>query len=150
MCFCISFAFSPEPFPVDTCSCRSALTCRAAPVGAGLLAEDFANGSLNPSLFPSCPSLRPLLPFAPLVEVVMAEAHQAVGFQFSVTQEGVDVRLSHQALTEIYLSGVRSWRKRLVRLKVPPPFTLACIWCFLFIVQFFQKYCARMKKKLTC
>ncbi|XP_075890507.1 carnitine O-palmitoyltransferase 1, liver isoform-like isoform X2 [Nelusetta ayraudi] len=47
----------------------------------------------------------------------MAEAHQAVGFQFSVTQEGVDVRLSHQALTEIYLSGVRSWRKRLVRLK---------------------------------
>lgn len=51
----------------------------------------------------------------------MAEAHQAVAFQFTVTREGVDVRLSHQALTEIYLSGVRSWKKRFVRLKVPPP-----------------------------
>lgn len=49
----------------------------------------------------------------------MAEAHQAVAFQFTVTQEGVDVRLSHQALTEIYLSGVRSWKKRFIRLKVP-------------------------------
>uniref|UniRef100_A0A671YAK7 carnitine O-palmitoyltransferase n=1 Tax=Sparus aurata TaxID=8175 RepID=A0A671YAK7_SPAAU len=47
----------------------------------------------------------------------MAEAHQAVAFQFTVTPEGIDVRLSHQALTEIYLSGVRSWKKRLIRLK---------------------------------
>lgn len=47
----------------------------------------------------------------------MAEAHQAVAFQFTVTSEGVDLQLSHQALTEIYLSGVRSWKKRIIRLK---------------------------------
>uniref|UniRef100_A0A673AX53 carnitine O-palmitoyltransferase n=1 Tax=Sphaeramia orbicularis TaxID=375764 RepID=A0A673AX53_9TELE len=47
----------------------------------------------------------------------MAEAHQAVAFQFTVTPEGIDLQLSHQALTEIYLSGVRSWKKRIVRLK---------------------------------
>ncbi|XP_053720643.1 carnitine O-palmitoyltransferase 1, liver isoform-like isoform X1 [Synchiropus splendidus] len=47
----------------------------------------------------------------------MAEAHQAVAFQFTVTPDGIDLRLSHQALTEIYLSGVRSWKKRIVRLK---------------------------------
>lgn len=48
----------------------------------------------------------------------MAEAHQAVAFQFTVTPEGIDLQLSHQALTEIYLSGVRSWKKRIIRLKV--------------------------------
>uniref|UniRef100_A0A667XSP8 Carnitine palmitoyltransferase 1C n=1 Tax=Myripristis murdjan TaxID=586833 RepID=A0A667XSP8_9TELE len=47
----------------------------------------------------------------------MAEAHQAVAFQFTVTPEGIDLQLSHQALTEIYLSGLRSWKKRLIRLK---------------------------------
>lgn len=57
----------------------------------------------------------------------MAEAHQAVAFQFTVTPEGIDVRLSHQALTEIYLSGVRSWKKRLIRLKVAPLYTLLCM-----------------------
>ncbi|XP_042363360.1 LOW QUALITY PROTEIN: carnitine O-palmitoyltransferase 1, liver isoform-like [Plectropomus leopardus] len=48
----------------------------------------------------------------------MAEAHQAVAFQFTVTPEGIDVQqLSHQALTEIYLSGVRSWKKRIIGIK---------------------------------
>uniref|UniRef100_H2LR59 Uncharacterized protein n=1 Tax=Oryzias latipes TaxID=8090 RepID=H2LR59_ORYLA len=47
----------------------------------------------------------------------MAEAHQAVAFQFTVTPEGIDLRLSHQALSEIYLSGVRSWKKRIIRIK---------------------------------
>ncbi|XP_057683091.1 carnitine O-palmitoyltransferase 1, liver isoform-like isoform X2 [Corythoichthys intestinalis] len=47
----------------------------------------------------------------------MAEAHQAVAFQFTVTPEGIDLQLSHQALTEIYRSGVRSWKKRIIRLK---------------------------------
>ncbi|XP_039644544.1 carnitine O-palmitoyltransferase 1, liver isoform-like isoform X1 [Perca fluviatilis] len=47
----------------------------------------------------------------------MAEAHQAVAFQFTVTREGIDLQLSHQALTEIYLSGVRSWKKRIIGLK---------------------------------
>uniref|UniRef100_A0A3Q0SIJ1 Uncharacterized protein n=1 Tax=Amphilophus citrinellus TaxID=61819 RepID=A0A3Q0SIJ1_AMPCI len=47
----------------------------------------------------------------------MAEAHQAVAFQFTVTPDGIDLQLSHQALTEIYLSGVRSWKKRIIRVK---------------------------------
>ncbi|XP_077595535.1 carnitine O-palmitoyltransferase 1, liver isoform isoform X1 [Stigmatopora nigra] len=47
----------------------------------------------------------------------MAEAHQAVAFQFTVTPEGIEYHLSHQALTEIYRSGIRSWKKRVIRLK---------------------------------
>ncbi|CAL8285078.1 unnamed protein product [Merluccius merluccius] len=47
----------------------------------------------------------------------MAEAHQAVAFQFTVTPEGIDLQLSHQALSQIYLSGLRSWKKRFIRLK---------------------------------
>ncbi|XP_074832845.1 carnitine O-palmitoyltransferase 1, muscle isoform isoform X2 [Carettochelys insculpta] len=47
----------------------------------------------------------------------MAEAHQAVAFQFTVTPEGFDLRLSREALKQIYLSGVASWKKRFVRIK---------------------------------
>ncbi|XP_068610502.1 carnitine O-palmitoyltransferase 1, liver isoform-like [Brachionichthys hirsutus] len=47
----------------------------------------------------------------------MAEARQAVAFQFGVTPGGPGVQLSHQAFTEIYLSAVRSWKKRIVRFK---------------------------------
>ncbi|XP_023681837.1 carnitine O-palmitoyltransferase 1, liver isoform-like isoform X1 [Paramormyrops kingsleyae] len=47
----------------------------------------------------------------------MAEAHQAVAFQFTVTPEGINLQLSYQALTQIYLSGLRSWKKRLIRVK---------------------------------
>lgn len=47
----------------------------------------------------------------------MAEAHQAVAFQFSVTPDGVDFRLSREALKHIYLSGINSWKKRLIRIK---------------------------------
>uniref|UniRef100_A0A4W5Q0A2 carnitine O-palmitoyltransferase n=1 Tax=Hucho hucho TaxID=62062 RepID=A0A4W5Q0A2_9TELE len=43
----------------------------------------------------------------------MAEAHQAVAFQFTITPEGIDLRLSYQALSQIYLSGLRSWKKRI-------------------------------------
>jgi hypothetical protein len=48
----------------------------------------------------------------------MAEAHQAVAFQFTVTPDGVDFRLSREALKHIYLSGINSWKKRLIRIKV--------------------------------
>lgn len=48
----------------------------------------------------------------------MAEAHQAVAFQFTITPEGIDLQLSHQALRQVYLSGLRSWKKRVTRLKV--------------------------------
>ncbi|KAM8820196.1 carnitine O-palmitoyltransferase 1, muscle isoform [Eudromia elegans] len=44
----------------------------------------------------------------------MAEAHQAVAFQFTVTPEGFDFRLSREALRQLYLSGVYAWKKRLV------------------------------------
>ncbi|CAM5086525.1 unnamed protein product [Eretmochelys imbricata] len=47
----------------------------------------------------------------------MAEAHQAVAFQFTVTPEGVDVRLSREALKQIYLSGVAAWKKRFARIR---------------------------------
>ncbi|XP_069461399.1 carnitine O-palmitoyltransferase 1, liver isoform-like isoform X2 [Ambystoma mexicanum] len=47
----------------------------------------------------------------------MAEAHQAVAFQFTVTPEGIDLQLSHGVLKQIYLSGLRSWKKKLARLK---------------------------------
>uniref|UniRef100_A0A8C1HBW5 carnitine O-palmitoyltransferase n=1 Tax=Cyprinus carpio carpio TaxID=630221 RepID=A0A8C1HBW5_CYPCA len=48
----------------------------------------------------------------------MAEAHQAVAFQFTITPEGIDLHLSYQALSQIYLSGLRSWKKRISRIKV--------------------------------
>lgn len=48
----------------------------------------------------------------------MAEAHQAVGFQFTVTPEGVEFQLSREALRQIYLSGISSWKKRFACLKV--------------------------------
>ncbi|XP_061420520.1 carnitine O-palmitoyltransferase 1, liver isoform [Lethenteron reissneri] len=47
----------------------------------------------------------------------MAEAHQAVAFQFTVTPEGIDLRLSHEALNQVFKSGMRSWKKRALRLK---------------------------------
>uniref|UniRef100_A0AAX7TW15 carnitine O-palmitoyltransferase n=1 Tax=Astatotilapia calliptera TaxID=8154 RepID=A0AAX7TW15_ASTCA len=47
----------------------------------------------------------------------MAEAHQAVAFQFTITPEGIDLQLSYQALNQIYLSGVRSWKKRVSRVR---------------------------------
>uniref|UniRef100_A0AAQ4P2Z6 carnitine O-palmitoyltransferase n=1 Tax=Gasterosteus aculeatus aculeatus TaxID=481459 RepID=A0AAQ4P2Z6_GASAC len=48
----------------------------------------------------------------------MAEAHQAVAFQFTVSPDGIDLQLSHEALRQIYLSGLHSWKKRFIRFKV--------------------------------
>ncbi|KAK3570590.1 hypothetical protein QTP86_023651 [Hemibagrus guttatus] len=48
------------------------------------------------------------------VETRKWEAHQAVAFQFTVTPEGIDLRLSREALKHIYLAGVTSWRKRVI------------------------------------
>lgn len=45
----------------------------------------------------------------------MAEAHQAVGFQPSLTSDGAEVELSAPVLQEIYLSGLRSWKRHLSR-----------------------------------
>ena len=48
----------------------------------------------------------------------MAEAHSAVAFSFTVTHEGVDVDLNHEALWAVWHSGVRSWKKRIGKAKV--------------------------------
>ncbi len=48
----------------------------------------------------------------------MAEAHQAVAFQFTVTPDGIDLQLSREVLKHIYISGVTSWKKRAIRFKV--------------------------------
>lgn len=45
----------------------------------------------------------------------MAEAHQAVGFRPSLTSDGAEVELSAPVLQEIYLSGLRSWKRHLSR-----------------------------------
>ncbi|XP_030621951.1 carnitine palmitoyltransferase 1Aa (liver) [Chanos chanos] len=47
----------------------------------------------------------------------MAEAHQAVAFQFTVSPEGIDLQLSHEALRQVYLSGLHSWKKKFIRFK---------------------------------
>lgn len=47
----------------------------------------------------------------------MAEAHQAVGFQFTVRPDGVDLRLSQEVIKNIYLSGVTAWKKKAIQFK---------------------------------
>lgn len=47
----------------------------------------------------------------------MAEAHQAVAFQFTVTPDGIDLQLGRDALRHLYLSGLIACRKRLITLK---------------------------------
>ncbi|XP_032813916.1 carnitine O-palmitoyltransferase 1, liver isoform-like [Petromyzon marinus] len=47
----------------------------------------------------------------------MAEAHQAVAFQFTVTPDGIDLRLCHEALKQVWLSGARNWRRRVTSIK---------------------------------
>lgn len=48
----------------------------------------------------------------------MAEAHQAVGFQFTVRPEAADLKLSQDVVKNIYLSGVTAWKKKAIRFKV--------------------------------
>uniref|UniRef100_A0A7N6C3X3 Carnitine O-palmitoyltransferase 1, muscle isoform n=1 Tax=Anabas testudineus TaxID=64144 RepID=A0A7N6C3X3_ANATE len=47
----------------------------------------------------------------------MAEAHQAVGFQFTVRPDGVDLKLSQEVIKNIYLSGVTAWKKKAILFK---------------------------------
>ncbi|KAG9460239.1 hypothetical protein GDO78_023129 [Eleutherodactylus coqui] len=47
----------------------------------------------------------------------MAEAHQAVAFQFTVTPDGIDLQLGRDVLRHLYLSGLIACRKRLITLK---------------------------------
>ncbi|XP_066905403.1 carnitine O-palmitoyltransferase 1, muscle isoform isoform X2 [Halyomorpha halys] len=47
----------------------------------------------------------------------MAEAHSAVAFSFAITHEGWDVNFDREVLHLVWDSGVRSWKKRVARLK---------------------------------
>jgi len=47
----------------------------------------------------------------------MAEAHSAVAFSFSVTPDGVDVKVNHEAIKAVWFSGIRSWKKSIGRFK---------------------------------
>ncbi|KAG7278744.1 hypothetical protein CRUP_008356 [Coryphaenoides rupestris] len=63
--------------------------------------------------------IKGVYPASPVVLALrsMAEAHQAVAFQFTITPEGIDLQLSYQALHQIYRSGLRSWKKRFSRMR---------------------------------
>ena len=67
----------------------------------------------------------------------MAEAHQAVAFQFTVTPDGIDLRMSHEALRQIYLSGLYSWKKKFIRFKVSHPagFSLYLVHSYVYTMQ---------------
>uniref|UniRef100_A0ABI8ASI2 Carnitine palmitoyltransferase 1A n=1 Tax=Felis catus TaxID=9685 RepID=A0ABI8ASI2_FELCA len=86
---------------------------------AALPPPALARRSLSPPppspLPPPPPPPRLRLPTRALLK--MAEAHQAVAFQFTVTPDGIDLRLSHEALKQIYLSGLHSWKKKFIRFK---------------------------------
>ncbi|XP_019712682.1 carnitine O-palmitoyltransferase 1, muscle isoform [Hippocampus comes] len=47
----------------------------------------------------------------------MAEAHQAVGFQFTVRPDGVDFKLSQEVITNICQAGLTVWKKRAIQFK---------------------------------
>lgn len=59
----------------------------------------------------------------------MAEAHQAVGFQFTVRPDGVELKLSQEVIKNIYLSGLTAWKKKAIQFKVPTPFCLRLKTC---------------------
>ncbi|KAH9525090.1 Carnitine O-palmitoyltransferase 1, liver isoform [Bulinus truncatus] len=48
---------------------------------------------------------------------IMAEAHSAVAFSFTVTPDGYDVNINHEALKAVWESGVISWKKRIGKIK---------------------------------
>ena len=48
----------------------------------------------------------------------MAEAHSAVAFSFAVSHEGLHINVNHDALWAVWESGVRSWKKKIGRIKV--------------------------------
>lgn len=47
----------------------------------------------------------------------MAEAHQAVAFSFTITHEGVNIDYDREVLHLVWQSGVRSFKKRIARIR---------------------------------
>ncbi|KAH0948402.1 hypothetical protein HN011_002404 [Eciton burchellii] len=69
----------------------------------------------------------------------MAEAHSAVAFSFSITHEGWDVNFDREVLHLVWLSGVRSWKKRFFRFQNNLksgvyPASLESLWVTLILV----------------
>lgn len=57
----------------------------------------------------------------------MAEAHQGVAFSFHVTEdEGLHVNVSFEAFKAVFYSGLRSWRRFLIRLLVIKIYSNLC------------------------
>lgn len=56
--------------------------------------------------------------FSRFSSFAMAEAHQAVGFQFTVRPDGVDLKLSREVIKNIYLSALTAWKKKAIQFKV--------------------------------
>lgn len=73
----------------------------------------------------------------------MAEAHQAVAFSFSITHEGWNVNYDREVLNLVWGSGVRSWKKRVARLKSGVrngvyPAHLESLWVLMGLVTIFH------------
>ncbi|XP_070506218.1 carnitine O-palmitoyltransferase 1, liver isoform isoform X2 [Chironomus tepperi] len=69
----------------------------------------------------------------------MAEAHQAVAFSFAITHEGWNVDYDREVLNLVWQSGVRSWKKRLARIKAgirngAYPAHLESLWVIMILV----------------
>lgn len=88
----------------------------------------FSSFILSWTLWTFSLSLTQRYPAWPCAPVSMAEAHQAVAFQFTVSPEGIDLQLSHEALRQVYLSGLHSWKKKFVRFRVSSPAHFLCTW----------------------
>ncbi|TSK38336.1 Carnitine O-palmitoyltransferase 1, liver isoform [Bagarius yarrelli] len=89
---------------------------KTALIGQGTVFNDdiYMSGSQDEKIYRLNIQSLCLSTLPPLPGRAMAEAHQAVAFQFTVTPEGIDLRLSREALKHIYLAGVTSWRKRVI------------------------------------
>ncbi|KAL4666709.1 hypothetical protein H8959_005398 [Pygathrix nigripes] len=108
-------SFPPPPTPESSESCVGG---RALPphhvlgrAGKGVDAS-YPSGL---SMRSQRPRIDVLLSKPPGLQCDMAEAHQAVGFRPSLTSDGAEVELSAPVLQEIYLSGLRSWKRHLSR-----------------------------------
>ena len=75
-------------------------------------------GAPRSSVRSSCYCLILISFWSDIILQKMAEAHSAVAFSFNVTPEGVNVHVNHEAIWAVWYSGVRSWKKRIGRLKV--------------------------------
>lgn len=73
----------------------------------------------------------------------MAEAHQAVSYSELIKQEHTDVNHNQEVLQLVWISGLRSWRKRLARYKTKVrngvyPAHLESLWIMMGFVMAFH------------